>query len=69
MEVVFDQLRCRAGDKTILKNLTGRVSRNRLVGIMGPTGAGKSTLLNALAHKQPRLYVPRLLVALCGDAQ
>lgn len=55
MEVIFSNLRCSAGDKDILKTVSGKIGRTRMVCIMGPTGAGKSTLLNAIAHKQPQL--------------
>ncbi|MCI6153144.1 MAG: ABC transporter ATP-binding protein [Fusobacterium perfoetens] len=33
------------GDKNILKNITLKIERNKVIGILGPNGCGKSTLL------------------------
>ena len=42
------------GDKTIIRNFTGRVMRGDKIGLVGPNGAGKSTLLKLiLGELQP----------------
>ena len=45
--VELDHLSVRLGSKTVLSDLTARVS-GRAVGLLGPNGAGKSTLMRTL---------------------
>jgi len=37
------------GNKTILKELSGKFKSGQLTAIMGPSGAGKTSLMNILA--------------------
>lgn len=49
MEVRFEQLTKRYGDKLVLDVDKGTLASGEITGIIGPNGAGKTTLLNILA--------------------
>jgi ABC-type multidrug transport system fused ATPase/permease subunit len=44
----FDNLNFKYGDKTIFKDFSFKIKKNKLTGIIGKTGSGKSTLLNII---------------------
>ena len=48
-ELVWKDLSFSVGDKSILKECSGRAVPGRVLAIMGPSGSGKTTLLNSLA--------------------
>ena len=50
-ELVFNDVRVKAGDKEILKGVSLKIAKGERVGIVGRTGSGKSTLVKIL----PRL--------------
>lgn len=49
MEVRFEQLTKRYGDKVVLDVEQGQLGSGTITGIIGPNGAGKTTLLNIIA--------------------
>ena len=55
--ILINNLSCKKGKKTILKDITLQVSKGEYVAIVGETGAGKSTLLQ---------HIPALIKAKTG---
>lgn len=47
--LTFRNLSYSAGQKQLLRNISGTLKSGRLTAILGPSGAGKSTLLNILS--------------------
>ncbi len=48
MDILFEKVSKRFGDKTIFSDLSLRISKGSLTVIMGPSGCGKTTLLNLM---------------------
>ena len=49
MNICYENLKRRYGNKTVLDLDCGLISHGRITGLIGPNGAGKSTLLNIIA--------------------
>jgi ABC-2 type transport system ATP-binding protein len=50
--IVVDHLRVVRGGRDVLPDLTVRVPRGQVVGLLGPSGGGKSTLMRAIVGVQ-----------------
>ena len=51
LDMTYDSIEFKVGDKAILSNCSGVVKCGEVCAIMGPSGAGKSSLLNVLAGR------------------
>jgi len=47
----FKDIKVTIGNKEILKGISGRLEKGKLVGILGGSGAGKTTFLNAISGR------------------
>jgi ABC-2 type transport system ATP-binding protein len=53
--VVLDSVGVVRGTRQVLREITARVGRGRLVGVLGPSGSGKTTMLRAILGVQRRV--------------
>ncbi len=51
--VVADRATIRIGDRSLVRDFSGRLEREEVLALLGPNGAGKSTLLRALMGERP----------------